>query len=307
MSLNHLKITIEQGNRPSALQHNGLVKALMRNRILGIVPRMTTPTPWPHPWEVVPSRFVPRVGSSLDPSATWQLDISPGTINDSLAAIPYLRTNDPRGWSAPKNYVEPASGASNLSSWIDRDSMDDLDDPPLLIIRDPAIGVTSSSEWTYIPDGQRRHVEGGAFCGADDWELELWQAYVLLSAVPLKTYWFSGSLVPPALKRYRLYTSSVKPDINFAAQGGGWLEVATLYMLRNPKAQNPIASAEIRVRQRLFWPVWTTVLQPGGALLDMSQSSLQGIDYLTGIFTSPDQSTQVNILQSAASVEWWTS
>ena len=306
MSLNHLKIPVAQGNRPSALQHNGLVKALLRSRMLGVIPRFGAPTPYPHCWRVTADRFEATKTSKLDPKTTWRLDVTAGTVNDGLAAIPYLRDQDPRGWVQPPDYTAASTSSSNLTAWIDRDSLDDLDNPPFLVIRDPSVNATSSNEWTYIPDNLRPHLEGGAFCGADDWKLELWRAHVLLSAVPLKTYWLAGALTPPALKRYRLYTAGVKPGISFAAQSGGWLEIATLYLLRDPKAKDPIATGEIRVRQRVFWPLWVTIVQPGGALLDATQTSLQGIDYLTGLFTAPSEAGLISTLQSSASVEWWT-
>jgi hypothetical protein len=274
------------------------------------VETLGTVTPFPHPWRVRSRRFESRDGSTLDPATTWRIDITPGTVNDTLAAIPYLRQNDPRGWNLPTNYIAVYSSlsvsvAAESSPWIDRESLDDLDDPPFLVIPDPATGASSDKSWSRIPDSGRRSLMGGAFCGAEDWELELWQAHVLLSAVPIKTYWFTENLAPPNLRRYRLYTSAKLPPISLPAQAGGCIEIATLYMLRDPKDKDPVSTATIRIRQRVWYPLWVTVVQPGSqGLIDLTKEDFS--DVYNGIFVTFETDTLLNILQNAAWVAWWT-
>jgi hypothetical protein len=148
-----------------------------------------------------------------------------------------------------------------------------------------------------VPDWQRILLENGAFCSAEDWDVELWRASVLLTASPIQASFFAAQLPPPRLAKSRLYTSGALPAPNYGASAGGFVELATLYLLRDPK--DPLGTAGIQVRQREFYGFWATILQPGGDLITDLQTAGGG-------FVNLLANELQNTLQGAASTEIWT-
>lgn len=290
MSLRHLLIKPGKGPFPTAAQHNGVRDHLLHNRLLGPVPNILPAKPYPHPWQVTVARFEPTATSTLAADSTWSVKVVAGTIMDRIASIPYLRKNDPRGWVPPDGYVEPVTidtqaGTAPNSTWLDRDALDDPDAPPFLVLRDPAQGAKTAPDLTLIPDAQRNGLEGGAFTGAADWALELWRAHVILSATPFMASSFKLTLPPPSLVRYRLYTVAALPLPTVGVAAGGSIELATLYLLRDPKVP---ATAEIRVREREFFSLWSQVVEPGS---DLAGLFGDGVD---------------QAFSDAATVEFWS-
>ena len=299
MNLERLLIKPGESPIPSAAAQNAILDALLRNRLLGVIEE-TGPTPtFPHPWTVTTQRFEapPSGTATLNPDNTWAIFVAAGTVNDTVPSIVYARQGDPRGW-VPGNYVAPKVGDPNYDPrWIDRDATDDPDDPPFLAVRDPVLGQTTATDWTYITDDARISIEQGAFCGAADWELELWRSHVIVTGAPLMATFFDASLPPPRLAKYRLSATALLPTATYGAGAGGWQEIATLYLLRDP---NDASSAEIRVRPRQFWPLWAVISQPGGALVSLVDAAGGGI--FGGLVSGQLQ----DVLQGAQTVQWWT-
>lgn len=309
MSLDKLRIQPGDSPIPAAWKQNGVLDELLAARMLGYVALPEPATPIPHPWRVSVARFEPpeEYAGPLDPAATWALTVAAGVINDTLPSILYQRTADPRGWTLLDDYATPQLGEPGYDPrWIERDALDDFDAPPFLILRDPPTsGATLvQGDFTQITDAQRPGIEGGAFCGEDTWELELWRAHVLLTATPLRATFFAAELPPPRLTRYRLATSPAKPSPNFGASAGGWIELATLYLLRDPAVPEDVA---LLVRQREFWLVWAVVAQPGGGLVDIFDTAA---DLPPGIlppgFTDLLRADLEDTLAGAATAEFWT-
>jgi hypothetical protein len=255
---------------------------------------------------VTATRFDPPPQSTLPAESTWRIDIAAGVINDQLPTILYLRQSDPRGWVLGPDYVETEKPRIG-DVFVERDALDDADDPPFLVVSDPPTTTVSSPtvrpDFVRVPDAQRPALEAGAFCSEEDWTLDLWRASVILTAAPIRSSYFAAELPAPSAVKFRLYTSGAKPVATFAASSGGWLELATLYLLRDPK--DPLGTAEIRVRQREFYPFWNMTLQPGGQLVTLLDAAAQVFSGPPG-FADLLRNQLEDTLSGAASSEFWT-
>ncbi len=304
---------------PTAAQRNGLAALLRRCNLRATVDRKPDAKPFPHPWKVTPSRLEISDGMTI-PDGTWRFDVRPGFINDLPPPILYRRKSDPRGWTPPGGYVESGDTSAD---WVERSCLDDTEDPPYLVRR-PAPSIVSMrsipstpSDWALIADTDRRAIEDGAFCGEADWELELWRAHVLLSGAPLDATFYGAQFRPPALKTFRLYASSHLPSASFGAASGGWLELATLYLLRDAKSPD---EAAVRIRQRVFWNLWAVIVQPGADIpgeisapvistntgLGFADTFAQGINAANQSFADLALQQLQSTLEGASSVQFWT-
>lgn len=314
MSLDSLLIQPGQWPWPTAEKQNALLAHLLRNRFLSAVDRLRKPPGFPHPWDVSVSRIEERPGLTLPPERTWRVDIRPGTMNDVLPTMLYRRRDDPRGWTLPDDFAAPVVGDKDYDPvWIERDLLDDADDPPFLTVRQPG-EKDEPHDMLKVPDAQRPE----AFMDEISWDLELWQSHVLLSASPIAVAGVqSAAFPPPRLGRYRHYVSPRLPSPTFGARTGGWVELATLYLLRDPKEPE---LAEMFVRQREFWPLWAAIVQPGADLPELIRA--QPMDLVTGlpladfaiatgnalnqIFADLALAQLESSLESATSLELWT-
>ena len=245
------------------------------------------------------NRFQSNSLSTLDPTITWAVNVAPGTINDGLPSILYQRAGDARGWRAPDGYVEQTIiGAGNKPdpNFVERDLLDDPTSPPFVTVQDAVPG--QKGDFTQIPDSDRMKIEGGAFCSASDWEMELWRSHVLLSATPFTVATLNPLLPAPRLLTYRIYAVNGLPALGFGGDAGGWIELATLYLLRDPDT----LTTQIRVRQRVWWCLQGRIFQPGQGL-----ASLIGtIDSNFGEFASIELAGDQSIIEDAAYVDFWT-
>lgn len=315
------RLYVRPGDRLSAARRDDLIRHLRRQMLTGVTFTPGQSRPFEHPWRVTARRFeAPANGrAKLDPEKTWRLDIHPGIINDELPTLLYRRENDPRGWTPGDDFAMPVKGDKDYDpTFIERDLLDDLEDPPFLALKDPpriqpaTDADKLSRDFSLVPDENRPDV----FMGAADWEKELWVAHVLLSATPLTVGIFEPA-APPRLKRYRIYSTPKLPTPAFGALAGGWLELATIYLLRDPQAMD---DAELRIRQREWWPLWSIIVTPGADILASVTS--QPIDLVTGLpfadaavaganeanalLADMARAQIAGILEGASSVEWWT-
>jgi hypothetical protein len=291
-ALDHLRIPPNGSPFPPAAKHNALLDHLCR-------PDPGRPHHHPRRGAIAVS---PVEGHSPSPrsSAQWRpqrlgprhymrLDIEPGVINDTLPSILYRRQSDPRGWTKPGTYIEETPLDPNF---IERDLLDDINDPPFLVLTDPTIGASKSPDFTLLSDFARPL----ALRSADYAPFDIWRAHVLVSAAPVSASYFPPSLPPPRLQRYRLVTSPALPVQSFAAQAGGWLELATVYFLRDPSSPE---DARLQIVPQEFYAVWSAIAQPGQ---DISQA-INEFDGLT--FTVLGGYQIDDLLSESASVEFW--
>ena len=257
MSLDALRLKPGDGPLPTAEKQNAILAHLLRQRIANVLADFDEPQTFPHPWRVRAQRFEPPAASTIAPEAAWRIDIAAGAINDTAPVILYHREKDPRGWQKPADYSERSTPDSRPSTFLERDLLDDPEDPPCLVAFDPPSG-----DFEQIPDERRITIERGAFCSAEAWELELWRSHVVLTADPGQSRLFDITLPPPKLARYRFSISAKQPPPNVGgfARAGGTFVLAKLYLLRDPGSP---ADAVLRVKQEEFWPLWAAIAQPG--------------------------------------------
>lgn len=305
MTSDLLRIPPDRGPYPTAAQHNGLLDVFRREILLGSVFTAGDAKAFPHPWQVRAARFEPRPAATLDPAVTWAFTVAPARINDLAPSMLYRRTGDPRGWVPPPGFTEPFPDLA--SPWLEREADDDPDDPPHLYLLDPPASpdpnaIPDTLSFTRIPDERRPGLEAGAFCGASDWEMELWRAHVILTATPLRAERFAAELPAPRLRRYRLQALRALPSARWAGTAGGWLEVATIYLLRPP---GDPAGAELRIKQRVWWDLWAVIVQPGKELIGILDS-VGTFDPTAGLLLDLYRAETENTLSDVAHTEFWT-
>jgi hypothetical protein len=237
--------------RLTAEELNALARFLAECRLLDLpTPSVISHHAAEHHWETTVRRL------ESDP-AQWAVSIGPGLINDELAAIPYRREGDPRGWTPPPGYAAPQPGEPQYSAAIiERDLLDDLDDPPWLLAFAPR-------DFDLVPRAQwPPHF---AFAADDDLAgADLWRSHVLLSVKAIAPP-FLADITAPLFARPRLYLAAQLPSLNYAASAGGWVEIATLYLVRAASG-NP-EEDQLIVQQQEFWSLWNMLIQPGQNLL----------------------------------------
>ena len=248
---------------------------------------------FPHPWKVRASRV-----DEIDRG--WRIDVRAGVINDIVPSILYRRKDDPRGWEPDEDYAEsPAKGELGWNAdWVERDVLDDLDDPPWLLLLSPKASDKADPAWTFIP--RERWIP--CFSQMDDMEnAQIFRAYVMVSqntrqSVTQSGTWLHG-MKPPAVNKFRIGTLPVRPGLSNTL-AGVWFELATLWLMRtNP--DNPDEDA-LFVQQGAFWPSWCVQVKPtydlGGGI---------GVPYVDMMTEMVQQ--EINLLyDSAATVMNWT-
>ena len=270
---------------------NALGRLILRGRHRSFRLKARKPSQFPHPWRVTSRR--PDIGG-LDAGRAWRFDIEPGAINDACPAIPYRRKGDPRGWKGP----------STGAAIVDRELIDDPTDPPWLLAMAPSARAKTADDFTLRP----KSTWPDYFAYEADDELkdaELWRAHVVLSALPLRSAALDPLLPAPALRRFRLYVTRRLPAIA-AADAGGWVELATLWLLRTDRTQ-PDAD-QMHVEPKEFWPLWSAIVQPGADLVssldeitkDVGQG---GVNQLLADLVRDDVAED---LVGAAFVSFWT-
>ncbi len=279
-------------------QFNAAVRAAARNQPLGGTRRGGSGEPWHH-WKV-------RV-EKADPSAEgnqYRVLIGPGAVNDSIAAITYLATGDPRQW-------EPAT--SPATATVDR-LLTEPEDPPHLLIETPL--AADLGDFERVPDDERRP---SAFRSKADWEKQLWQCSVFVSATPANYGRVENRLhfpLPKRNTRFRVAARSRMPNTTFGVQLGGNFELARLYLLRDPTHAE---RDELLVQQLCFWSLWTANVSPYldfdvaspelptfGVGAGLADSFAQGQSEISDIITGELFQRIAADFESAAHVEFWT-
>jgi hypothetical protein len=239
----------------SAADLNWLVTWANRSRKLDARYGRGVNTPFPHPWKVQASRCA-------EIERGWRLDVAAGVVNDIIPGILYRRKDDPRGWEMPEDYVEsPAKGELGWNAdWVERDLLDDLNDPPWLLMVSPALGSKADPAWTFIPRA-RWIPYFAAQVGMEN--AQIFRAFVMVSQDTRRSAIASGTwlrgMKPPAVNKFRIGTLPARPGMSLPL-AGVWLELATLWLVR-PDPDAPEADA-VYVQQAEFWPAWCVQVKP---------------------------------------------
>ncbi len=276
------KFYVEPGTEPSADAWNTLLPEILRRLPeLGPVPALASV--FNHPYKV-------SVAADDRPTNTegrsWKLRTELGCVNDTAAAFVYRAANDPRGWQPP------SSVDATKTPLVDR-TMLETDDPPFLVLTTPPpAATTTTDDFQPVPDSARP----AYFRTEEMWKKSLFQAYVVLTSEPKTAVSpdLPAILLSRLPTRYRI-TAGRKP-VTPTAQAGGLQEIARLYLLRDPDAQDAFSDT-ILVRQFLFWDVAETYVQPANPLDGYGDAGIIG-DIIDGIISED--------LQDAATVQWWT-
>ncbi len=283
--------------RPSVRLWNGFLQWMAKFRpILGDFPGGALP--FPHPFQVTASRFTDGLPGQYDPDLAWKIDVSAGCVNDTLVTIPFLRTNDPRGWQMPQDWPAPKPGAADYDPrWVERPLLDAFDDPPFLVISaPPAVPVKVTGARDFAPNAPRI-----PFFRTDDFkDLDLFLAFVFLSDdTATAQAWIEG--IPPRLKRFRVFVG--QRPISGGSIAGGWQEVAWLWLARDKTDGVPDPKTDlIYVEPRLFWCVASQVLQPSLNVFPPQD----GTNPINDLFEQLAEDQVDQTLESAATTGFWT-
>ncbi len=235
-------------------QYNAAVLAAARNQPLGGTRRGGSSKPG-HDWKV-------RVEPATDESRRQvRVYVGTGTVNDRVAAISYLRTDDPRGWKMPEDY----RGIANATRLYGKDFalvdrlLTETSDPPHLLLETPSADGSDAGDFERVPDDRSRPP---FFRTTAAFEKQLWRAVVFVSATPGRYSRIENRIhfpLPVRNTRFRVAARSRMPTTTAGVQSGSNFELARLYLLRDPAHPE---RDELHVEQRCFWSLWTTNVSP---------------------------------------------
>ncbi len=239
----------------------------------------------------------------LPAARTWQVFVRPGTINDRVAAISYLRENDPRGWTVPENHPGAAEALRIYGAnygFIDRELTELLDPPHLLVTTPSAESSQDLGDFAAVADASRP----AFFRTLAAFDADLYRASVFVTAAPLRVSRVEDRLgfpLPTRNRRFRVHVGQL-PTRAATVASGGRFELHRLYLLRVPGRAD---LDRLYVQQRCFWSLWTANVEPnpfGGFDPFLPPGLVDLFNELTDLVF--DQVS--NVLETAASTEFWT-
>jgi len=332
-------------------EFNRLVRLALRNEPLrGLSPRpggAGSPHHWEVSWRRVSDGSSGTASSTVAPVAglqrvagggrfalnatgdprLWRIFVSPGTVNDHMAAITYRRAGDPRGWTMPPDHPGiPLAKKIYGPNWdlIDRLLTERTDPPHLLVATPHATDPKDLGDFVRVRDDSRP----AFFRTAEMWDLDLYSAALFISAMPARPSYVEGVThfpLPQRISRYRVMVRSVMPTVPPGVQLGGQFRLATLYLTRDPKHRDPVFTDTLHVRQLCYWSLWTANALPAdlltltGAIVDLAfATNLLPLTLPSGalaaasILAANAYATNLlldelaNIFDSASTVDFWS-
>jgi hypothetical protein len=305
---------------------NGLVAKHLRTRQLQDNKPRDTETVFQHPWRTTVERIT-LPGTTSATGGTWKVMVRAGCINDQLAAYTYRKQGDPRGWTMPAGFVSAFNYGPN-SQVVDRTSFDSdsLWNPPWLLTTGPDYAAQNLGDYqpyvgerpayftgvnTLIVSNLGRiggAQNGGTGTDITDWPL--FTAGVICSATPIKATLDFTKYIPAAttqLKHFRLYTGQM-PIQTDNVDAGGAIELARLYLLRNPAA--PVTGDQLFVEQLHFWCMQSIAVQPSLSIGTLEGSIDSGLgDFglgALGILSDEFLDDAQNLLNESQTIEFFT-
>lgn len=249
----------------------------------------------------------------------WVVTVSPGTVNDQMAAITYLRARDPRGWIMPEDHPQiPLMRRLYGDDFTIVDRLLTERPAPYLLLTTPDESGQDVADFRRVPDEARP----AFFKSAAMWEKELLVAYVFVTAAPLRVSraeTLNGFPVATRARRFRIHAGPL-PNRLQTVQVGGHREIARLFLERTPGA--PEADRiHIPQPQATCWNLWTASVQPSldfGHAFDPTPVPVFGIGggigdgIAAGFFGAIDAITAgvlggiADLLDQAATTEYWS-
>lgn len=231
----------------------------------------------------------------------WRVLVEPGSVNDRMACISYLRVGDPRGWIMPDNHSQIEEMRKIYGDdfrFVDRRLTERLDPPHLLCLTPDAAGQ-DLGDFQLVPPDDRPE----ALRGAAHWEFDCYRTSVFVTAMPLRASRvldLLGFPVPSKNRRYRVYVGKL-PTRVATVLAGGHKELARLWLLRPPG--QPLGDI-LEVEQRCFWSLRQMNAEPslGGFDPFFRIPGLEIIDLITALILDG----VAGDFEAAASGEWWT-
>lgn len=201
---------------------------------------------------------------------SWLLNVSPGTVDDRAVSILYQRQNDVRDWMPPATDHAPAG-----YPFADRTLFDQDEPRPQLIILAPKFGEPLTADDLFAPVADTARLS--FFATEERWAYDLYQASVVLStdtrtAFPPGTILTAGTTSATPSRRVRAHVHAV-PRLDLLTTG--MIEVARLYLLRDPDTKGGAHDDQIFVRQQLYWSLHS-------AQVAMTEITENFLDLVTG-------------------------
>jgi hypothetical protein len=234
--------------KPSARLWNAMLAELARRELrLDLGPGAGRALP--HPWKTVAAR-------QDEGDRSWRVDVRAGWVNDLPAVVPYRREGDPRGWRMPANYPAPKAGEDGHDArWVGR-WMNELEEPPFLTIETPpSAGIQNSTGRAIVDAWEEIATEDFPAYFTEFYpEHVLFRATVLVTAAKVSAREFYPEVPAPAVGPHRLACGK-RPSV-VPVPVGGFLEVAWLWLVREPERRDP-AEDEMLVQQLMFYDLAT--------------------------------------------------
>lgn len=202
-----------------------------------------------HHFQVVTERDERTTYSPAVEGRSWYVGVSLGTVSDQPVTLLYKIKDDPRGWTPPTDgLVIPAGFPFAERTLFDRD-----EPLPTLLALAPVFGAptTTRDHFSLVPGSARP----AHFRTQEMWAFDLYQASVVLSA-SLNAALPIGSDLPIGGSFWQV-TRRMRAHIHFVPRldelVAGMIEVARLYLLRDPQAPGGARDDTLVVQQRLYW------------------------------------------------------
>jgi hypothetical protein len=243
----------------------------------------------PHPWRVSVSRMDEDM---------LRIDVSPGTVNDQPATIPWRVDGDARGplpessqiaWEAAR---DARPGDAWLAEWADR-PLYEVDPPYLTLPLDTASGVWAPTAravpaWIARPDAE--YVVAGVVLAAFP--------YNILSARMMQ-------------RRFRVYAGRGNPAAIRQARAGELLQLARLWQVRVGGDL-----VDVQVEQQVCWNLGAMAVEPVVPRLEAWVLPPVGLPLVDGFIVGINATAELlativngpldNIAASITSTEFWT-
>ncbi len=248
-----------------------------------------------HPWKVSAGLWHDAPESyPAKPELLWRVDVASACINDLPVCMIYDRAHDARGWVMPDKYPAPKRGDFGYNPVLVDRPLTEKTDPPFLVVQAPGAGQPVAQWKDFVPVADS--IRPDFFKTEEMWSKTLMRAFVIASTDPAVAQQYEPRL-PPALKRFRVFAG--KRPLRVTEEGGGFVEIARLYLTRDP--DNDPANDQLYVEQLVFWDLMAMILQPSQGLFEVADL-FQGLGVLGQIDANELQQT----LSDTAAFTYWT-
>lgn len=299
---------------------------------IGFSRAVSASTPPAQDFGINPLTGLPYFSASVFQHATaaiaekrlWRIFVGMGCINDEPAAIQYLRTGDPRGWTMPRDYP-PARKVAKLYGpdypFVDRPLYETRARPHLLLTAPDKAGQDLGG-FELVKDAGRPLF----FRTKKMWDREIYRAHVGVTITPFRADPASLNLAAggAVARRWRVFAGKLPVRVSGSGVNAlGSHELARLYLVRTPGKPE---RDELHVQQRSYWSLHNrsaisqSLLELAGALVeatvafDLGVIGLGGAGLAVGVTALAIEAALVNLLLAdleniaaeTSSLEFWS-